>query len=167
VKKRPATWTRLIAASLVVFALFLLTSVVFLSRQRVDLVTPDYYTLELTHQDRIDQQQRASELHDRIAFHYDQNFNELRIVYPEEFIPSSIEGDMLLYRLYDSGRRVDYRRPVHLEGAFAGHTIHQTQIADVDDGTNDTTRRLSSLAFTCIDPCDYKTTRLSFPRRRE
>ena len=100
--KRSSIWQYLIIASFTVYALFLLVSIILMSRQRVELVTPNYYTNELAYQSRIDHKLRSAELENRLQLNFDQERNHLRIVFPSDVKEPEITGEIVIYRPSDA-----------------------------------------------------------------
>lgn len=64
-------------------------------RQKIDLVTEDYYEQEIKYQERIDQAGRSAALSEKVLVALKGNSLEIR--FPSEFAGKSISGKALLY----------------------------------------------------------------------
>lgn len=83
---------------LLVYAVFVL-GIMFLvyksSRQKVDLVTTDYYAKELKYQDKIDAMNHADKLTEAVK--YEIGNGKLTIVFPKDFSGKKVEGQIVMY----------------------------------------------------------------------
>ena len=83
---------------LLVYAVFVM-GIMFLvfksSREKVDLVTTDYYAKELKYQQKIDAMNRVSLLSDTVK--YEMHEGKLTVVFPKDFAGKKITGDVVLY----------------------------------------------------------------------
>lgn len=64
-------------------------------KQKIDLVTEDYYEQEIKYQERIDQAGRSAALSEKLLVALKGNSLEIR--FPSEFAGKSISGKALLY----------------------------------------------------------------------
>ncbi len=84
------------------FVLFMLTLVLFVTFQKIDLVSPDYYQKDLTHQSRIDATNRAEALLEKLKFAYLPKQNLLSIGFPKEHLLEDVTGQITLFRPSDA-----------------------------------------------------------------
>ena len=83
---------------LIVYCIFVAGIIVMVlqsSRQKTDLVTPDYYAQELQYQTRIDEARRTDRL--SAAPVVTRQGDQLLISFPAEFAQQEIKGQALLY----------------------------------------------------------------------
>lgn len=88
-------WGYKIALFYLVFVVGIVFLVVQSSRQRVDLVTADYYGEEIRYQERINETKRAEALSAPVEVSIAQDV--LTILFPSEFSGKNIEGSVILY----------------------------------------------------------------------
>ncbi len=88
-------WGHKILAIYLLFVAGIVYMVVLSSRQKVDLVTDDYYAEEIRYQERIDESGRASALSAPIQYSIAQGL--LTVRFPKEFEGKKISGEFLLY----------------------------------------------------------------------
>ena len=79
-----------------------------------DLVTEDYYKVELAYQKDIDKQKNALHLKENIS--YLKTPEGLRIQFPEDFDTSLIKGKVFLYR--PSNKQLDFETPISLSKPY-------------------------------------------------
>ena len=72
--------------------------VIFCSRNRVDLVTADYYEQEVRYQDQLDRAQRASSLQAPAKINYDTASQLITVLLPAEHLSPELKGWIQLYR---------------------------------------------------------------------
>ncbi len=94
------SWGTGIAIVYSVFALTIIGFVVHSFKQKIDLVTPDYYAKELAYQQQIDKIARARGLEKAIEWKV-QN-QTIEIMLPEHFIPSRVSGNITLFKPSDN-----------------------------------------------------------------
>jgi hypothetical protein len=95
-------WGTRIAAVYLLFVAGIGWMVYRSGRERVDLVTPDYYEQEVRFQERIDQQARAAALSSPVAVAFVRGRVEVEL--PVEFEGRPVEGDLTLYCPADAGK---------------------------------------------------------------
>ncbi len=78
------------------------------SRQKIDLVTPDYYEQEIKYQERIDQTGRANALTGKLTVH--RQSDSLIIKFPEEQSKLDIKGHLWVY--YPADESLDVKREI-------------------------------------------------------
>jgi len=88
-------WGHKILGFYLVFVAGIVYMVILSSRQKVDLVTADYYGEELRYQDRIEESGRASALSDPLQYSIAQGM--LTITFPREFEGKKISGELQVY----------------------------------------------------------------------
>lgn len=100
---------------IVVFSIFILVNLVtllYLSAQRIDLVTNDYYEKSIDYQAQIDRIKRTNELPTGFKIKNLSTRNELIVTFPSSFIDQKIAGEIALYRPSDS--TMDITLPIQL-----------------------------------------------------
>ena len=100
--------------------------VVFSTRHRTDLVSPDYYAREIAYQQHIDREQRADGLSAAEVIRYDHATRSLLVALPADRASLVSEGAVELYRPADAGR--DRRTPLAL-GADGRQSIPAADLA--------------------------------------
>lgn len=93
------------------FVILILSMVGMSVRQKIDLVSDDYYAMELVHQQKIDKIKRANSLVQSVSWKLEDQF--LKISFPENFDKNSIAGNIILYCPADSRR--DRVLPIELK----------------------------------------------------
>jgi hypothetical protein len=88
-------WGYKIAVFYLVFIAGIMFLVIQSSRQKIDLVTEDYYAQEIKYQEKIDQSKRADGLSEPIRF--DVSEKGILIRFPKEFSGKKITGNVQLY----------------------------------------------------------------------
>jgi hypothetical protein len=88
-------WGYKITVFYLVFIAGIMYLVIQSSRQKMDLVTTDYYAQELKYQDKIDQLKRADGLSESIRYQVSET--GILINFPKEFLGKSITGNVQLY----------------------------------------------------------------------
>lgn len=101
-------WGFGIAAALVLFAMFLVSIIVFFSFQNFDLVSEDYYDKEIAYQEQIDKMKRARELPENLKIIKEAAV--LKLSFPKIFHNDSITGKIHFYRADDAKK--DFSMPV-------------------------------------------------------
>lgn len=74
------------------------------SREKFDLVTPDYYEAELKYQDVIDRSARVAALSAQPKITH--SANSINIELPTEFAGKLVQGEVYLYRASDASRDI-------------------------------------------------------------
>jgi hypothetical protein len=72
--------------------------VIFCSRNRVDLVTADYYEQEVRYQDQLDRANRATSLQAPATVQFDTNSRAITVRMPADHLQPSLKGWIQLYR---------------------------------------------------------------------
>jgi hypothetical protein len=79
-----------------------------------DLVTEDYYKVELAYQKDIDKQNNAKTLKENIT--YTKTSEGLRIEFPQNFDAKKITGKVFLYR--PSNKHLDFETPISISEPY-------------------------------------------------
>lgn len=108
------SWGYRIAALYIGFVLLILFMVVMAMRQKIELVTPDYYAKELKFQQEIDAMNNASLLSANLQVEL--HSNTVLISFPEEFKGKSIQGNALMFRPSDSSLDISFPIELNEEG---------------------------------------------------
>ena len=88
-------WGTGIVIAFIVFAALLTVAMVLGSRERVDLVTPDYYEEEIRFQDRIDYRDNAKQIGD---LEVTITSTEVRIIFPSAIDAEHATGHIKFYK---------------------------------------------------------------------
>jgi nitrogen fixation protein FixH len=96
------------------FVIGILFMVYKASREKFDLVTPDYYDAELKFQDVIDDKQRTAELSAPPKITH--SVNAVSIQLPDEFLNKDVKGELFLYRPSDASK--DVKRSFNTNKSF-------------------------------------------------
>lgn len=96
------------------FIMYFVISMNFNKKYNHDLVTEDYYKVELGYQKDIDKQNNAKTLKENIAF--TKTGEGLRIVFPKNFDSKKITGKVFLYR--PSNKQLDFETPISLSDNY-------------------------------------------------
>lgn len=91
----------------VTFVVALVTLVVVVSQDKVDLVVEDYYAQDQIYQQQIDKMVRTRALDEQVKVVH--SGNSIVVKFPE-YLESSISGNILLYRPNDS--KMDVNLPI-------------------------------------------------------
>ncbi|MFA7472603.1 MAG: FixH family protein [Spirosomataceae bacterium] len=78
--------------------------------QKIDLISDDYYAMELVHQEKIDKIKRANGLPNGVTWKLNEQY--LDVVFPENIQQNSIGGNVILY--CPSDNRKDRSFPIQL-----------------------------------------------------
>lgn len=108
------SWGYRIAALYIGFVLLILFMVVMAMRQKIELVTPDYYAKELKFQQEIDAMNNAGLL--SVNLQVELQSNAVLISFPEEFKGKSIQGNALMFRPSDSSLDISFPIELNKEG---------------------------------------------------
>ena len=92
-----------VVSAFVFFGLFIGTLVVICVREDVNLISKDYYQVELNHQDKIIQQQNANQLEEKPQLSFENN--AVKLLFP--FSSSVEKGELRVMRPSDD--RLDQR----------------------------------------------------------
>lgn len=101
-----ANWGNGIAMLYTGFVLGILGLVALTTTQRVDLVSEDYYALELDFQNKINKTHRAQALTTPLA--WEMTDNSLEIKYPVEFQRQDLAGKVRFYCPSDNSKDQDF-----------------------------------------------------------
>jgi hypothetical protein len=94
----------------IAFIMYFVVSMTTNDKYDHDLVTEDYYKLELEYQDEIDKLNNANSLKENISYkRYEEG---LLIYFPKNLDIKNIKGKVFLYR--PSNKQLDYEMPISL-----------------------------------------------------
>ncbi len=99
-------WGTGIAMLYVAFVIGILGLVALTTTQRVDLVSEDYYALELDFQNKIDKTQRSKAL--TAPLRWEITDTALEIKYPAEFASRDLSGRVRFYCPSDNGKDIEF-----------------------------------------------------------
>lgn len=108
------SWPAGITIALVAFVIFILSfvyKVTFMEEYNHDLVSEDYYKDELNYQQEIDKLNNAAKLKQNVVI--EKTSEGLSIIFPSEFQPNTITGDIQFQRL--SSSKLDFELPIKLQ----------------------------------------------------
>ncbi len=108
------SWGYRIAALYIGFVLLILFMVVMAMRQKIELVTPDYYAKELKFQQEIDAMNNVGLLSANLKVELQQN--AVTITFPEDIKGKEIKGEAQMYRPSDSSLDVTFPLEINQEG---------------------------------------------------
>jgi hypothetical protein len=94
-------WPIAITVYFAVFFIFIISFIVFASRQRVDLVRADYYEAEIKFQQQIDRVERSRPVQAQVAIEYDLQSAKLTLQLPPDAQKGAF-GKIELYRPSDA-----------------------------------------------------------------
>ena len=92
------------------FIMYFVLNMNFNDKYNHDLVTEDYYKVELAYQNDINKQNNAKTLKENIS--YTKTSEGLRIQFPKSFDVKKITGNVFLYR--PSNKHLDFETPISL-----------------------------------------------------
>lgn len=110
--KKGLSWGWKIALLYSGFVIMMLVLVAMSVSQKIDLVSDDYYAMELIHQQKIDKIKRANELQEPVKLNLNNDFVE--ITFPKNFESDRIEGNIIFYCPSDSEK--DMTLPIVVDG---------------------------------------------------
>lgn len=90
-------WGKSIVLVFIVFAGFIGTMVVLMSRERIDLVRDDYYQDEIAYQQQIDRVSNAQRFDSKTYIQYRSDLQQVQVSLPD----SLRQGTLMLYRPAD------------------------------------------------------------------
>ena len=104
-KPRRNPWPIAIIVYFIVFATFIVSFIIFASRQRTDLVRADYYEAEIKFQQQIDRVERSRPVEVSASVNYNEKSANLTIQLPSDAVgrgSSRAFGTIELYRPSDA-----------------------------------------------------------------
>lgn len=101
--------------------------VIFCQRNKVDLVTADYYEQEVRYQDQLERAHRAASLQAPASIGYDEPARRITVSVPAEHLDPSLKGWIQLYRPSAAG--LDQKIPLQVDPAGA-QVIDASGLAD-------------------------------------
>ena len=96
------------------FIMYFVITMNFDKKYNHDLVTDDYYKVELAYQTDIDKQNNAKTLKKNIT--YTKTDDGLRIEFPQNFDVKKITGKVFLYR--PSNKHLDFETPISISESY-------------------------------------------------
>jgi hypothetical protein len=97
-------WPIGIVTAFVLFVTGIASLVVMSTREKVELVSPDYYEQELRFQDQINRRERAQALQGQVRVSYDAAQRVLTLALPVAHAAAHAAGEILLYRPSAAGQ---------------------------------------------------------------
>lgn len=133
-------WGTGIAAFYSLFAIAILLFVVFSFRQKIDLVSPDYYAKELAYQEQIDAMQRNKALPEQIGLKLNAQVLELKI--PQSLQQRQISGEVELFCPSDKTKDLKFafevyglaKKSIDLKQIKPGH--YTLKLSWIDEGNS-------------------------------
>jgi len=126
--RRRNPWPIALVAYFVVFITFIVGFTLFAMRQRMDLVSHDYYEEEIHFQKQVDRLTRTQSLKTDVALNYDSDHRVVTVALPREHATSLASASIRFYRPSDA--RLD--RKVDLQARAGG--IEPVPVGDLRDG---------------------------------
>lgn len=96
------------------FIMYFVISMNFNEKYNHDLVTEDYYKVELAYQNDIDKQNNSKTLEENVS--YSKTGEGLLIKFPKNFDAKKITGNVFLYR--PSNKHLDFETPISLSESY-------------------------------------------------
>lgn len=115
-------WGHKILGVYLVFIAGMAFMVVMSVRQKIDLVTPDYYAEEIKFQEKIDEKNNASKLSAPVR--YSVANGDLVLQFPKEFDGKKLTGELTIYCPSDVNK--DIRRNLDVSGNTMKLTIPES-----------------------------------------
>lgn len=106
------SWGKRIAMLYIGFVALIVVMITMSMRQKVELVSDDYYDRELAFQEKIDEMNNANALSERIS--HSITDNSFQIMFPSQFKTSVVEGEILFFRPSDASK--DFKSKIQLDG---------------------------------------------------
>lgn len=106
-------WPASIVAFFIVFISGIITFTLFASRQRMDLVRPDYYEEELRFQQQFDRVARTAAVRSQVSVAYDLAQRSITVKLPPGHAGPMLSGRIQLYRPSDA--RLDRSVPLQAD----------------------------------------------------
>lgn len=104
-------WGHGILMAIIIMVLAILTLVIKITNEKIELVTDDYYPKELKYEEVIQKQKSTLKLKGKILIELD---DSLRITFPSDFTnPEALKGEIWFYRA--SNKRDDMKDSIHLQ----------------------------------------------------
>ena len=110
-------WPIAIVAYFIVFILFTIAIVGYLSHQKMDLVRGDYYDDEIRYQEQLDRMNRTLDVQDQVAIAYDRTREAITITLPPAQAQHQTEGRIRLYRPSDETLDQDIKLALNPAGS--------------------------------------------------
>ncbi len=108
-------WPLGIALTLVGFLAFLLGTLLYLSGQRFDLVTDNYYEKGLQYEEQIQRMLRTRSLGDVVTLQHDPGARALTVQFNHDLPYQAVQGKIVFYR--PSNADLDFTVPLQLDSA--------------------------------------------------
>jgi nitrogen fixation protein FixH len=115
-KSRRNPWPIAIIAYFILFISFTTLTVVYLSRQKMDLVRGDYYDDEIRYQEQLDRMNRTQPFNAQVAIAYDSARQSITIALPSAHAQFLTSGRIRLYRPSDESLDQDIKLTVSSDG---------------------------------------------------
>ena len=106
------SWGKRIAMLYIGFVALIVVMITMSMRQKVELVSDDYYDRELAFQEKIDEMNNANALPEKII--HSITDNSFLIVFPSQFKTNVVEGEILFFRPSDASK--DFKSAIQLDG---------------------------------------------------
>lgn len=110
-------WPLGVTLTLVFFFFGTIALIVMACRQRVDLVTNNYYEDEIRYQKHIDRVERERHLETKATAAYDSATQRVTISLPLHPVPGQVQGQIQLYRPSDASADENYELKPDANGA--------------------------------------------------
>lgn len=105
------SWGKRIAMLYIGFVALIVIMITMSMRQRVELVSDDYYDRELAFQKKIDEMNNANALSEKIT--HSITDNSFLIAFPSQFKSSEVEGEIVFFRPSDASK--DFKSKIQLD----------------------------------------------------
>lgn len=105
------SWGKRIAILYIGFVALIIVMISMSMRQKVELVSDDYYDRELAFQEKIDEMNNAERLSEKVTFSISEN--SFFIQFPSQFKTSVVEGEIVFFRPSDATK--DFKSKIQLD----------------------------------------------------
>ncbi len=105
------SWGKRIAMLYIGFVALIIIMITMSMRQKVELVSDDYYARELAFQEKIDEMNNANALPEKVTHLITDN--SFQISFPSEFKTSAVAGEILFFRPSDASK--DFKTGIQLD----------------------------------------------------
>ena len=109
--KSKFNWGTGILLTIIIFMVIIISTVIYLMNQNVDLVASDYYDKGIHHQEQIDRVNRTNAIGDELQISPENGF--IRLVFPKSYSQKSLSGTIKFYRPSDSKK--DFALPISID----------------------------------------------------
>ncbi|CAN5313062.1 hypothetical protein BH10BAC1_BH10BAC1_18650 [soil metagenome] len=105
------SWGKRIAILYIGFVVLIGVMITFSMKQKIELVSADYYDKELVFQGKIDEMNNANALSEKVEHSF---FNDSFLIqFPSEFKDKKVKGEIVFFRPSDASK--DFKKEIELD----------------------------------------------------